>query len=330
MKRKNLMFVVSFVAILGLVIAASPVLGATTFKFSSYLPIVDPAAKALEAKTKEIEEKTNGDIQIKIYPSSQLFKITENFDAVAEGAIDMAFNGLFGEEGKVSLFGVLGLPYVASSLEAVMESCRGGLDAFLDKEAHKVGVKIVSVGFANYAQCFTKNKPLLTPADYKGVRIRVYPGNIGDVIKTLGGAPVMMPTSDVYTALQRGVVDGHVGTVATTIRRKFYESEKYGVIGPLSISPVHVIANLKTWNKLSSAQQQIIKQSLNEMADELLDVFKKETLESGPAALRQQGMEIHIQTVEEMAKFKNNLKPVYDQYLERAGAKGKQALGMMK
>jgi TRAP-type C4-dicarboxylate transport system substrate-binding protein len=133
--------------------------------------------------------------------------------------------------------------------------------------------------------------------------------NIADLIKTLNGTPIMMPISEVYTALQQDRVDGHLGTPAMTLHSKFYDLEKYGFISPPGIRPVHVIANLNSWNNLSSAQQRIIEQGFNEMADDLMIALRKGTLGNGVSTLRQLGMKIHIQSAEEMDPLRYAMAP---------------------
>jgi len=301
----------------------------TTLTLSHYLPIAHPVSKALVTWVKDVETQSNGTLRIRIFPSSQLYKTTENFDAVSEGAIDLALNGLFGETGVNPVFGVMGLPFVWPSFEAAMLSCRDRLNALMDEEARPFGVKVIGVAFVDYAQWFTTKKPLKSPADFNGLRLRVYPGFISDAVQTLGGAAVTMPSSDVYSALQRGIVDGLIGTVASTLSGKYYEVARYGVIGPFSISPIHMIANLKTWESLSDHQQKVITQTLNDMADKLIEILKENTLITGPARLKQQGMDIHIQTPEEIAVFKTALQPVYHLFINLAGEKGKRALELM-
>lgn len=312
-------------------LTAGPAAGAKTtkLKLSHYLPITHPVSKALATWAKDIESGSNGTLRIQIFPSSQLYKTTENFDAVSEGAVDLALNGLFGEVGIDPVFGAMGLPFVWSSFEAVMASCTNGLNELMDEESGRFNVKVVGVAFVDYAQWFTTKKPLRSPADFEGVRLRVYPGFISDAVKTLGGAAVMMPSSEVYSALQRGIVDGHIGTVASVVSRKYYEVAKYGVIGPFSISPIHLIANLKTWNKLSSEQQQLITRSLNTMASTLISTLKESTFITGPDLLKQKGMDITLQTQKEIAAFRQALQPVYDMYIKLAGDKGQQALKLM-
>lgn len=303
---------------------------AKVLTFSSYLPITHEASKALDTAAKEIAAKSNGKISLKIFPASQLYNIMQTFDAVSEGAVDMGFNGLFGENRKNPVLGATGLPYVFPSFDATMKSCRGGLDDFMDKEANKLGVKVVAVAFTDYAQWFTVKKPFLKPEDFKGAQLRTFPGYVIDAAKTLGAAPVKLPTSEIYTSLQRGIVDGHIGTVESAIRGKFYEVEKYAVIGPFSIAPIHVIANLKAWNGLTKSEQRLITKTFEDMADKLVAIFKEKTLVSGPAELKKNGVTVHIQTPAEIAAFKKALQPVYDKYLKDAGPMGKKALELTR
>jgi TRAP-type C4-dicarboxylate transport system substrate-binding protein len=331
MKRKSIFCVFLFIAFAsGFQLMIPAAFGATTLKFSSYLPITHPAAKALNEWAAEVKSRSNGDIIIKIFPASQLFKITETFDAVAEGAVDLGFNGLFGERGKNPAFAVLDLPYAFASFEAVRDSCRGGLNDLLDKEANKLGVKVISTAFGDYAQPFTTKKPLRMPDDFKGARLRVFPGSLGEALRILGGASVMMPTSDIYSSLQRGVVDGHFGTLSSTKSGKYYEVEKFVTIGPFVTSPIHIIGNLKMWNRLSESHQKLMIETLNKMEDKLFEIFKDTALVTGPEELRKLGMEIHIQTPEEIAMFKKIFTPMYDMYLRDAGETGHKLLSLIK
>jgi C4-dicarboxylate-binding protein DctP len=297
---------------------------------SHYLPISHPVSKALVLWAKDVATQSNGTLHIRIFPSSQLYKTTENFDAVSDGAVDLALNGLFGETGENPVFGVMGLPFVWPSFEAVISSCKNGLNTLMDEEAKPFGVKIIGVAFVDYAQWFTTKKPLISPEDFKGVRLRVYPGFISDAVQVLGGAAITMPSSEVYNALQRGIVDGYIGTVASTLSGKYYEVAKYGVIGPFSISPIHLIANLKTWESLSPHQQQVITLALEKMAYKLTTTLKENTLIAGPTQLTRQGMHVYFQTPEEVAIFKKALQPVYERCIQLAGEKGQQALDMIE
>jgi TRAP-type C4-dicarboxylate transport system substrate-binding protein len=330
MKKKPFYFVlVLFVTALYLVTAASPAFGLKTLKFSNHLPTSHMVSKALAKTANQINGRTDGEIKIKILASTGFYEKNSSFNAVAIGDIDMAFCRLSSQCVRVPVFEIVGLPYAFPSLDAIFKKCRDGLDDFLDKEANKFGVKIITVGYAHYAHFFTKNRALLSPAAYKGLRFQANHGIIFDVIMTLGGTPVSMPAADVYSALEQGGLDGHVGSVSDVIGQKIYTFEKHGIISPLNIGPVHVIANLKTWDKLSSAQQRTINQSLDEMADGLRAMFRKAALEDGLRRLRQNGMKIHIQCAEEMDPFRYAIEPLYDRYREKTGKKGKQALNLI-
>ena len=286
-------------------------------------------SKALAKTANQIDRRTDGEIKTKISDATGLYEKSSRFNAVAMGDIDMAFCRLSNQRAGVPVFEIVGLPYAFPSLDAIFKKCREGLDDFLDKEANKFGVKIITVGYAHYAHFFTKNRALLSPAAYKGLCFHAKPGTIFDVITVLGATLVSMPAADFYSALKQGDLDGHVGSVSDVIGKKFYTVEKYGIISPLNIGPVHVIANLKTWNRLSSVQQRTINQSFEEMTDGLHAMFRKATLEDGIRRLRQNGMKIHIQCAEEMDPFRYAIEPLYDRYREKTGKKGKQALNLI-
>jgi len=330
MKKKAFYVVpVRFVTALYLVGVASPAFGLTTLTFSNHLPTSHMVSKALQETANVIDRRTDGEIKIKISDATALYEKNSSFKAVAMGETDMAFCRLSSQRDEVPVFEIVGLPYAFPSLDAIYKRCREGLDDFLDKEANKFGVKVVTVGYAHYAHFFARNRTLLNPAAYKGLRIHAQQGTIFDVIMALGGTLVSMPAADVYSALEQGGLDGHIGSISDVIGKKLYTVEKYGIISPLNIGPVHVITNLKTWDKLSADQQRTINQSLEEMTDGLRTMFRKAALEDELSRLRQNGMKIHIQCAEEMDPFRYAIEPLYDRYREKTGKKGKQALNLI-
>lgn len=301
-----------------------------TLKFNHHLAVTHPGAKAIAQWAADIKAKSQGEITVEVYPAGQLYTNVQAFDAIGEGAIQLSTEGLFGESGKIPVTAIYNLPYVFNSFEGLVNAGKGGLDEIMNVETEKKGVKVVSICFIDQAQWFSTKKLLKRPEDFKGARLRIFPGFVGPAVEAMGGAAVTMPLSDVYTSLQRGVVDGHIGTLPSVIAGKFYEIEKHGVIGPFVLSAIHIIANLKTWNGLSKSQQDLISKTLEDMGNVLTPVMREETLVSGPALLREKGVEVYVQKPEEVPIFKDVLKPVYDMYLKIAGPQGEKALEIVR
>src|SRR5207302_9775815 len=192
-------------ALAGPALAQSPIV----IKFSHVVAPDTPKGKG-SLKFKELAEKyTNGKVVVEVYPNSQLYKDNEELQALQLGAVQMLAPSLakFGPLG-VREFEVFDLPFILPSKAALRKVCDGPLGAKLMKLLEPKGI----TGLAYWDNGFkdmSANKPLRAPADYKGLKFRIQSSKVlGDQIKALGGIPQVMAFSEVYQALQTGVVDG--------------------------------------------------------------------------------------------------------------------------
>src|SRR5437870_11861053 len=208
----------------GAVMAQQPII----IKFSH---VVSPDAPKGQAalKFKELAEKyTEGKVKVEIYPNSTLYKDKEELEALQLGAVQMLApsNSKFGPIG-VREFEVFDLPYILPDLATLRKVTDGPLGARLLKLLEPKGM----TGLAYWDNGFkemTANKKLVTPADYRGVKFRIQSSKVLEAqFRALGSIPQVMAFSDVYQALQTGVVDGQENTTSNIYSQKMHEVQKY-------------------------------------------------------------------------------------------------------
>ena len=220
-------------------------------KFSHVVAENTPKGKGA-LKFKELaEERTKGRVKVEVYPNSSLFKDGEEMEALQLGSVQMLAPSLakFGPLG-VRDFEVFDLPYMFDNTEELHKVTEGPVGAALFKKVEAKGL----VGLAYWDNGFkvmTANKPIRVPADYKGLKIRIQSSKVlGDQMKALGAIPQVMAFSEVYQAMQTGVVDGGENTPSNVYTQKMQEVQKFLALTDHGYIGYAVIANKKFWDGL--------------------------------------------------------------------------------
>src|SRR5215472_13433928 len=178
-------------------------------KFSHVVALDTPKGKGAEQFKKLAEERTKGRVKVEVYPNSTLYKDGEEMEALQLGSVQMLAPSVakFGPLG-VREFEVFDLPYIFDNFDELHKVTEGPVGTMLFKKLETKGI----IGLAfwdNGFKDFSANKPIKVPADYKGMKMRIQSSKVlGDEIKALGAIPQVMAFSEVYQALQTGVVDG--------------------------------------------------------------------------------------------------------------------------
>src|SRR3954469_21547224 len=218
-------------AAIAALIAAPTMAAAQTpivIKFSHVVAPDTPKGKGSE-KFKELAEKyTNGKVKVEVYHNSTLYKDKEELEAMQLGAVQMLApsNSKFGPIG-VKEFEVFDLPFIIPNRAALRKITEGPLGQKMLKLMEAKGM----VGLAYWDNGFKQmsaNKPLKNPEDYKGLKFRIQSSKVLEAqFRTLGAIPQVMAFSEVYQALQTGVVDGQENTWSNIYTQKMHEVQKY-------------------------------------------------------------------------------------------------------
>ncbi|MBA3010627.1 MAG: TRAP transporter substrate-binding protein [Proteobacteria bacterium] len=332
MKTKVLLLLVSAMV---LVAAATAMAEPIVIKFSHVVAVDTPKGQAAEYFKKLAEERTNGAVKIEVYPNSQLYKDKEEMEALQIGSVQMLAPSLakFAPLG-VKEFEVFDLPFIFDGYDDLHKVTLGPVGK---KLLNKLEVKGI-LGLAYWDNGFkvmSANKPLKTPADFKGLKMRIQSSKILDAqMRVLGAIPQVMAFSEVYQALQTGVVDGTENPPSNLYTQKMFEVQKYVTVSNHGFLGYAVIVNKKFWEKIPV---EIRTQLEGAMADATVfaNSIAKQKNQEDLASVKASGKsEMIVLSEQERKVWKDVLVKVHTDMADRIGAdliqEVYQAIGVKK
>src|SRR5581483_8126795 len=246
-------------------------------KFSHVVAVNTPKGQGAEYFKKIAEERTKGRVKIEVYPNSQLYKDGEEMEALQLGSVQMLAPSLakFGPLG-VREFEVFDLPYLFDNYAELHKVTDGPVGASLMKKLESKGI----IGLAYWDNGFkdmSANKPIRVPADYKGLKMRIQSSKVLDgEMRALGAIPQVMAFSEVYQALQTGVVDGTENPPSNFYTQKMQEVQKYLAMTDHGVIEYAVIVNKNFWDGLPADIRTILEGAMKDATDYANSIAKKE------------------------------------------------------
>jgi C4-dicarboxylate-binding protein DctP len=307
---------VAALALMGPASAQSPIV----IKFSHVVATNTPKGLAAE-KFKELAEKyTDGKVKVEVYPNSQLYKDKEELEALQLGAVQMLApsNAKFGPIG-VKEFEVFDLPYILPDLPTLRKVTDGPLGAKLLKLLDSKGMTGLAY-WDNGFKMMSANKKLLAPADYKGLKFRIQSSKVLEAqFRTLGSIPQVMAFSEVYQALQTGVVDGQENTWSNIYTQKMHEVQKYITVTNHGYIGYIVVVNKKFWDGIPADIRAQLEKAMKEATAYGNGQSAKEN-EDALAEVKKTGKsEIVTLTPDQDAAMRKAMEPVYNDVAARVG-----------
>ena len=289
-------------------------------KFSHVVANDTPKGKGT-LKFQELAEKyTNGRVKVEVYPNSSLYKDKEELEALQLGAVQMLAPSLakFGPIG-VREFEVFDLPFILPDKAALRRVTDGPLGKKLMKLLEPKGM----VGLAYWDNGFkdmSANRPLHMPDDFKGLKMRIQSSKVLEAqMRALGANPQVMAFSEVYQALQTGVVDGTENPPSNEYTQKMHEVQKYTVISDHGYVGYAVIVNKKFWDGLPADVRGELEKAMKEATDYTNSIAQKENDDALDLMRKSGRTTISTLTAEEKAAWRKALMPVYDEMASRVG-----------
>ncbi len=307
-------------ALLGSVQAQQPVV----IKFSHVVTDDTPKGKGAIRFKELAEAKTKGRVKVEIYPNSQLYKDREELEALQLGAVQMLAPSVskFGPLG-VRKFEVFDLPYMfadESSLERVVD---GPVGTGLFKLLEPKGIVGLAYWFNGFKE-FSANKPLKKLDDFKGLKIRIQSSKILEgEIKAFGAIPQVMAFSEVYTALQQGVVDGEENTPSNKYTQKMHEVQKHMTMSDHGVVMYAVVVNKKFWDGLPADIRKSLVEAMAESTQYVWDIAKKENEDALAKIKAAKTTEVYVLPPAEKAAWRKAMLPLYR---EHEGVVGRDTL----
>ncbi len=250
-------------------------------KFSHVVAEDTPKGKGA-LKFKELAEaRTKGKVKVEVYPNSQLFKDGEEMQMLQLGNVQMLAPSVskFGPLGARE-FEVFDLPYIFDDYKDLHNVTQGRIGQQLFKKLDSKG--IMGLGYwDNGFKQMSANKPLRTPADFRGLKMRIQSSKVLDgEMRALGATPQIMAFSEVYQALQTGVVDGTENPPSNLYTQKMHEVQKYLTLSDHGVVEYAVIVNKKFWEGLPADIRTALEGAMKDATTYTNDIAKQQNDEA--------------------------------------------------
>lgn len=317
MKRSLLFALVAAVFFLSASMAAAePII----IKFSHVVAVDTPKGQAAEFFKKLAEERTKGAVKVEVYPNSQLYKDKEEMEALQMGSVQMLAPSLakFGPLG-VKEFELFDLPFIFDGYEDLHKVTMGPVGKKLLEKLEVKGIKGLAY-WDNGFKVMSANKMIKLPGDMKGLKMRIQSSKVLDAqMRALGAIPQVMAFSEVYQALQTGVVDGTENPPSNLYTQKMHEVQKYVTLTDHGYLGYAVLVNKKFWEGLPGDIRTQLENAMHD-ATVFANKIAKDKNDEDMAAVKASGKcEVISLTPEERAQWKAALVKVHDEMASRIG-----------
>lgn len=237
-------------------------------KFANSNAVDHPLNVRLKEATAKIKQETGGKVEIRMFPNSQLGGDTDVLSQLRSGAVDFfSLSGLI-LGNFIPVTAIPGVGFAFKNYETVWGALDGDLGAFLRAKIADSGLYAFDKNWDDgFTQLFSSTKPIETPEDLKGFKLRVPASPIFvSLFKSIGAAPVAINWGETYSALQTKVVDGLEQSLINMEASKVYEVQKYGSLVNLAWNGFFILANGAKWKGLTGDQKALIARNFNDAA----------------------------------------------------------------
>jgi C4-dicarboxylate-binding protein DctP len=289
-------------------------------KFSHVVATDTPKGQAAERFKQLAEKATNGRVKVEVYPNSQLYKDKEELEALQLGAVQMLAPSLakFGPLG-VKEFEAFDLPYIFPSKTALYNVTEGEIGKSLLKKLEPKGITGLAF-WDNGFKVMSANKPLRAPADFKGLKMRIQSSKVLDAqMRALGANPQVLAFSEVYQALQTGVVDGTENPPSNMYTQKMHEVQKYVTVSNHGYLGYAVIVNKKFWDGLPADIRTALDKAMKDATTFEKAIAQRDNDLAMDAIKKTGKTEIYTLSVKEQAEWRKALLPVQQSMEGRIG-----------
>ncbi len=285
--------------------------------FAGSIPKNTPTGIGMEFFVKELNEKSGGSIQATAYFDTELGDATSMVQGLQQGTVDIGVSGDSYYAGLVPDIQVYELPFMFSNVEEARAAVDGPTkDVIFEKLAEK-GIVGLCFWENGMRQLSNNVRPVKTPDDLKGVKMRTLPATVQvEAWKALGALPTSIDASELYTALQVGTVNAQENPLAEIVFRKFSEVQDYVTLTNHVYTPFLLSISQKTVDKLSDEQMQIVRD-----AAVAAQKVQRDAATEADAAAKQQLLDegVEIEENPEIEKFQALTEPVYSIFTEQCG-----------
>ncbi|MBR1166451.1 DctP family TRAP transporter solute-binding subunit [Bradyrhizobium liaoningense] len=294
--------------------------GPIVIKFSHVVANDTPKGKGT-LKFKELAEKyTDGKVKVEVYPNSTLYKDKEEIEALQLGSVHMLApsTAKFAPLG-IKEFEALDLPWLFKDDVTYSNAMKGTVGKWLFQKLEAKGITGLAY-WDNGFHMLSANRPLLKPTDFQGLKFRISGSKVADqYLRIMGSIPQIMAFSEVYQALQTGVVDGCENTASNYLTQKFYEVQKDITVSYHAHLQYAVIVNSKFWSGLPPDIRAQLDKAMAEATDYTNSIARQEN-EDALAEIKKTGKtNLHYLTEADRKAWQEAMQPTYKWAKGRVG-----------
>jgi len=301
-----------------------------TMRLSHQFPPAHHSAKNLEQFAADVKALSGGKVEVQTFGAAQLFKPNQHHAAVAGGKIESAIMLNFQWGGTIPEMSVTLIPYLMSRVELMKKFVGSDAAKLLDAKMEAKGVKNIAWLVDANDGIFTSAKhPLIKPEDFKGVKIRGLNKLFDAGLAAMGASPTPMPGSEVYQALQTGVIDAGFTGVQAANSRRFYEVQKFGVASSIILAYDVLVVNPEWWAKLSPDARKAIEEAVKKAEARAMpksDDIPAERI----TVLRDKGMNVTVLTPAQEKVMADAMQPAVIKAFEASGPDAVKLIEMLK
>lgn len=320
-------------ALFALALAATLTFGAGAFAATeiklAHVVNEKDAFHACALKFKEIvEEKTGGEIVVQLFPNATLGDERNLLESLKMGVVEMAIITGGPIINFMPQFGVFDLPFLFASPEHAYKVLDGEIGRKMLADMEKNGWKGLAYGERGFRNLTNSKRPVVTPADVTGLKIRLMQNPVFvDAFKALGANAVPMAWTEALTALQQGTIDGQENPINVIHAFNLNESQKYLTLTRHAYSPNVILFSLRKWKEFTPEQQAIMEEAAQAAAE-----YNRDLDNANEAAWLQELKDRGMEVVEnpDLAAFREAVQPVYEKYEEKFGKDLIEAIGKVQ
>ncbi|CAM5188105.1 Tripartite ATP-independent transporter DctP family solute receptor OS=Castellaniella defragrans OX=75697 GN=HNR28_002232 PE=3 SV=1 [Castellaniella defragrans] len=327
MQFKRLMAAAAFAA--GALAVAAPGQAANykpEYKLSIVVGTTFPWGQGAVIWSDLVRERTQGRINIKIYPGTSLVQgdQTREFTAIRQGVIDMAIGSTINWSPQVKELNLFSLPFLMPDYPAIDALTHGKVGEELFTILSKKGVVPLAWGENGYRQLSNSVREVKTPEDIKGMKLRVVGSPLYiDTFTALGANPTQMSWSDAQPALASGAVDGQENPLSIYYGAKLYDvGQKYLTLWNYVADPLVFVVNKDVWNSWSPDNQKIVREAALEAGKREIVIARKGVTPTDDSLLKEiegHGVKVTTLSPDQIAAFAKVTQPIFDKWAKQIG-----------
>lgn len=297
------------------------------YRMSLVLGTAFPWGKGGQIWADLIRERTKGRINIKLYPGVSLIQgdQTREFSALRQGVIDMAVGSTINWSPQVKQLNLFSLPFLMPDYAAVDALTKGEVGEKVFATLYKAGVMPLAWGENGYRELSNSKRAVRTPADLKGLKIRVVGSPLFlDTFTALGANPTQMSWADAQPAFASGAVDGQENPLSIFTAAKLHNvSQKNITMWGYVADPLIFVVNKEIWRSWTPADQAIVRDAAIEAGKQEIEIARKGLVEPGQPLLKEiagLGVTVTQLSPAEREAFVTATRPVYNKWKNTIGA----------